>query len=92
MENHHFPDLVYICGLQEILDEADNVLTLQTPAQLLSYDTTFQMGDFYVSPLVFHHTLFKEKPSIPAVFMVHERKLTETHEEMLRSVQLAYLL
>ncbi len=40
-----FPDLVCICGLQEILEEADNVLTLKSSGQLLSYDTTFQMED-----------------------------------------------
>lgn len=49
-----FPDLIYICGLQEILEEANNVLTLGPTSQLLSYDTTFQMGDFYVSPLPPH--------------------------------------
>lgn len=42
------------------------------------------MGDFYVSPLLFRHTLFEERPCIPAMFLVHERKLTETHEEMFR--------
>ncbi len=51
--------LVCICGLQEILEEADNVLTLKSSSY---YDTTFQMGDIYVSPLVFHHTLFMERP------------------------------
>ncbi len=36
-----FPDLTYVCGLQEILEEADNVITLGSTGQLLSYDTTF---------------------------------------------------
>ena len=48
------------------------------------YDTTFQLGDFYVSPLIFRHILFKENPSIPAMFLIHERKFTETHEEMFK--------
>ena len=30
------------------------------------------------------HTLFKERPCIPAMFLVHERKLTKTHEEMFK--------
>ncbi len=79
-----FPDLTYICGLQEILEEADNVISLRSTGQLLSYDTTFQMGDFYVSPFIIHHTIFKERPSIPAMFLIHERKLAETHEEMFK--------
>ena len=41
--------------------------------QLLSYDTTFQLGDFYVSSLLFRHTIFKESPVIPALFLIHER-------------------
>jgi len=46
----------------------------RTWTELLSYDTTFQLGDFYVSVLCFRHTLFKEAPVIPAAFLVHERK------------------
>ena len=38
-----FPDLVCVCGLQEILDEADKVLMLEERGQLLSYDMTFQL-------------------------------------------------
>ena len=48
-----FPDLVCVCGLQEIVNELDRVLVLDTSSQLLSYDTTFKLGDFYVSPLIF---------------------------------------
>ena len=61
----------------------DRVLLLNSPsAQLLSYDTTFQLGDFYVSVLCFRHTLFKEAPVIPAAFLVHERKFEEHHKEL----------
>ena len=76
----HFPDLVCVCGLQEIIDEADKVLMLQEEGQLLSYDTTFQLGGFYVSPLLFRHTLFTDKPCVPAMYLIHERKFTETHQ------------
>ena len=67
-----FPDLVCICGLQEILDEVDRVLVLDPSSQLLLYDTTFLLGDFYVSPLIFRHTLFKEAPCITSMFLIHE--------------------
>ena len=57
------PDLVCVCGSKQLFDEFDCVLVLQSPGhQLLSYDTTFQLGDFYLSTLTFRHTLF-EKPS-----------------------------
>ena len=47
-----YPDLVVIFDLQELLEELDKVLLLDCDHQLLSYDTTFQLGDFYVSPVV----------------------------------------
>ena len=51
------PDLMCICGEKAILDELDRVLLLDSPSQqLLSYDTTFQLGDFYISVLAFRHT------------------------------------
>lgn len=77
-----YPDLVVIFGLQELLEELDKVLLLDCDHQLLSYDTTFQLGDFYVSPLLFRHTVFKNRPTIPA--MLHERKKTETHCHMMK--------
>ena len=46
---------------------------VQSPTpKLLSYDTTFQLGDFYVSTLAFWHTLFKEAPVIPVAFLIHK--------------------
>ncbi len=51
-----FPDLILICGLNKHIDELDQVDS--ECSQLLSFDTTFQLGDFYVSPLLYPHTLF----------------------------------
>lgn len=78
------PDLVCVCALKEILEEMDRVLLLKDDCgQILSYNTTFQLGDFYVRIYIdFCHLLFKEKPSIPAAFLFHERKFTQTHEEL----------
>ena len=79
-----FPDLVCVCGQKAMLQELDRVLLVKSPSpQLLSYDTTFQLGDFYVSVLSFRHTLFKETPVIPAAFLIHERKFQPHHEEFL---------
>ena len=46
----------------------------------LSYDTTFNLGDFYVSVIVFKHILFKETPLIPLAFVIHDRKFSSVHE------------
>ena len=37
-----------------------------------------------MSPLIFRHTIFEEKPCIAAMFLIHERKFTETHREMFK--------
>ena len=83
-----FPDLVCIFCLKDLINEADHVLTLQDlpSKQLLSYDTTFKMGNFYLSSLIFRHTIFRERPCIPVIYMIHERKLTDTHFEMLQTI------
>lgn len=74
------PDLVCICGLKELLSVADKAIMLNETGQLLSYDTTFMLGDFYVSLLLFRHTIFVENPCIPAMFLIHEKKLFESHQ------------
>ena len=76
-----YPDLLCICGIQEILDQLDRILLIDSSfPQLLSYDTTFKLGDFYVSTLLFRHVIFKESPVIPALFLIHERRFQSTHE------------
>ena len=76
-----YPDLVIICGLTELINELDMVLQLESERpQLLSCNTTFQLGDFYLSPLLFRHTLFSNSPVITALFLIHERKFQSVHE------------
>ena len=51
-----YPDLVVVCALPALLNEAKRVLQLKSYSlQLMSHDTTFQLGDFYVSVLLFRH-------------------------------------
>ena len=76
--------MVCVCGLKPISDEFDKVFLIQsTSPQIMSYDTTFQLGDFYISAFSFKHTLFEESPVIPAAFVVHERKFQQCHEQLL---------
>ncbi len=80
-----FPDLVVICGLPGLLTEFDLLLQLEsTNSQLLSYDTTFQLGDFYLSPLLYRQNLFSGSPVIPALFLIHERKFKSVHEQFMK--------
>ena len=51
--------------------------------QLLSYDTTFSMGDFYVSALLFKYSILEESRVVPALFLIHERKFQNHHVKCL---------
>ena len=51
-----------------------------------SYDTTFKLGDIYVSILIVRFQEMEEAPVIPLMFMLHERKTGETHEVFFRCV------
>ena len=68
-----FPDLTCVCGMKDILDQMDRILLTESHSkQLLSYVTTFK--------LLFRHTIFKEAPVIPALFLIYERKYQISHE------------
>ena len=76
-----YPDIIVVCGLDKLVQEVKQILKVDSEhAQLLSYDTTFQLGDFYVSPLLYRHVLFTKSPVIPALFLIHERKFQGVHE------------
>ena len=74
-----FPDFLAIVGLVEIMAELDNIIKAGKPVSL-SYDTTFTLGDFYVSALVYRHTSYTSEPIIPAAFIIHDRKFQKVHE------------
>ena len=72
-----YPDLVVLFGLPEFFkmmdDCSDDIL-------LLTYDTTFSSGDFYITTLVLQLCTFTERPIMPVAFMLHERKFQKLHE------------
>lgn len=48
----------------------------------VTLDTTFTMGDFYVTPFSFTETEFVNKPSIPVGFLIHETRDAEVHRAL----------
>ena len=79
---HYFatvPYLVVVVGLKEIFEELETLLLTKDKNQLLSYDTTFQLGPYYVSVLLFRHVMFNEHPVMPAAFLIHEAKWQDIH-------------
>ena len=82
------PDLYILLGLKNIYEEFDKLLRFKTDETVpLFYDTTFNLGDFYVSTLSFQHYLFENAPVIPLGIMIHERKFQKHHEVFLEAVK-----
>jgi len=50
------------------------------PPQMFTYDTTFKLGDFYLSALIFKQTEFTTPFLVPVAYVMHDRKLDEVHE------------
>ena len=60
-----FPDLLVVCGLKCMLKQLNQLLTLKL--------TTFQLGDFYVSPLLLGtHCLRSLQPCRPSLSFTSE--------------------
>lgn len=80
-----YPDLKCFFGLPDVMSEFNRLLQVKSNFTLYcSYDTTFDLGDFYLTPIVFRHILFETSPVIPLAFMLHKRKYQTLHEDFLR--------
>ena len=76
-----YPNLDAIIGLKDVLNHFDDLVTVlyDELCIILSYDTTFQLGDFYVSPISFLHLYFKRSSIVPLAFLVHDKKFKLSH-------------
>ena len=75
-------NLCVVVGLPDIISDFKESQRGITPA--LYYDTTFNMGDFYVSTLLYRHTVFVNAPVMPLLMLLHERRTTASHELLFR--------
>ncbi len=75
------PDLIAImCSLTMLLFVKGLLNRKDLPLICFSYDTTFDLGDCYVSILVVRFVEFTNSPIIPVMFMIHEKKTKEAHQ------------
>ena len=70
----------------KLIRDIDRAFTEDKKPNIISYDTTFNLGDFYVSSLIVKHPLFQERPAIPVAIMLHHRRTKQVHEAFLREV------
>ena len=76
-----FPDFTAVIALPEMIslvNQLFNVTTADVPF-IFFYDTTFKLGNFYVSPLVFRNIIFENSPIMPVAFLIHGRKKEKVH-------------
>ena len=86
-----YPDLSVICYNPDLVEVFTSLLSSSTnqdkPTVTVTYDTTFTLGDFYVSVLLFRETEFDPSPIVPLTFLLHERKLQSTHDEFFSHIR-----
>ena len=70
----------------KLIRDIERAFTEDKKPNIISYDTTFNLGDFYVSSLIVKHPLFEEMPAIPVAIMLHHRRTKQVHEAFLREV------
>ena len=76
-----YPDTSGVVGMKEVTGELNQLLGTKS-GKLLGYDTTFKLGHFCVSSLVFRYSMFNEESLIPVAFLTHDRKF-QVHEHYL---------
>jgi len=76
-----YPSLMVFCYQPSLLDKVRGLLDrCDIPLMCFSYDTTVIIRDLYVSTLVVRFTEFDERPVIPIMFMIHERKTKSSNQ------------
>ena len=67
--------------LDELWEKVKSLLNRSDiPHVCLQYDTTFNLGDVYVSVLVVRFQEMENAPVISLMMMLHETKTNETHD------------
>lgn len=73
-------NLATVIGLPDAINDFIEVTRGTVP--VLYYDTTFTMGDFYVSTLLYRSEMFEGSPVMPLLMLIHERRTTDSHQLM----------
>lgn len=74
------PNLVVLAFDQHLSDEINNMMTVSNSTVMCCYDTTFNIGDFFMVVLQYKYTL-SQKPVIPVFYMFHDKKFETIHEK-----------
>ena len=79
-----FPTIVIHLMPQPLLENLEMLLKVNTTPVTLHYDTVFNMGDFYLSTLVFRHSIFEKDPITPVAYFIHSRRYQQDHIQFMQ--------
>ena len=78
-------NMCVVVGLPAMIADFNELFGHTQP--VLYYDTTFSMGDFYVSTLLYRHSVFQGSPVMPLLMLLHERRTADSHELLFKWFQ-----
>ena len=85
-----YPNIILHLLAQPLLDSLELLLRLPlSHSAMLHYDTVFNIGDFYLSTLLFRQYIFKRHPMVPIGFFIHSQRFHEDHQCFLEAVRRA---
>ena len=70
-------NLCVVVGFPAVITDFEELYISAEPS--VYYDTTFCLGDFYVSCLMYHNSVFVSAPVTP-LLMMHECHTTDSHQ------------
>jgi len=74
-----YPDICIILGDNRLIDLGKQILNLGKTV-IFEYDTTFNLGNFFLSYIACQNTLLEKQCYFPLGFMIHTRKCESFHQ------------
>ena len=78
-----YPNVIMQMSAQPLMESLESLMRRTVT---LHYDTVFNMGDFYLSTLLFRHSVFKGQPVVPFAFLVHTRRFIDDHVRFMETI------
>ncbi|CAF4078028.1 unnamed protein product [Rotaria sordida] len=78
------PEILIVLMHDQMKNQILNLLRITKQIIPLYYDTTFSLGEIYVSILGFRNVMFSERPILPLAILMHDRKLQSGHERFVQ--------
>ena len=69
-----------------LLEALELVLQVSSDTVVLHYDTVFNIGDYYLSTLLFCDSMLKKTPIVPFGYFIHSQCFKENHLNFLKSI------